>query len=143
MLHTSVWLVAAAASHLQLVQLLLYLGVMLEVAELEATTAVGAGAALCVALLRVKPAGPTQSLAQLLYKQLTAGVLQAPLRLMLVCDAAGRTEGLTGLLAVPSERGRQFCLSACCAVGCCVLGTDASSSSVHEPMHPGSFAHHL
>jgi hypothetical protein len=47
---------AAACTHLQLVQLLLDLWVMLEVAELEPAAAVRAGAALRVALLRVKPA---------------------------------------------------------------------------------------
>jgi hypothetical protein len=86
---------AAAASHLQLIQLLLYLGVMFEVAELEAPAAVGAGAALRVALLCIKPAGMTCQRGSACIA--TAGAenpASAP-HLLLVDAAAGRSHSAT------------------------------------------------
>jgi hypothetical protein len=119
----------SSISHLQLIQLLLYLGIMLEVTELQAPTAVGAGAALCVALLCIKPAGRA-------YHHTSACIADAPASAacLLISDAAAAGRQLTAvLIAMTAKPTTVFvCLLGC--LSCKLLGTTNSCACAWDAL---------
>jgi hypothetical protein len=100
-----------------LIQLLLYLGIMFEVTELQAPAAVGAGAALCVALLCIKPARKAN-------RHGSACIVAAPASPACLLDfvAAAGKQLVAALVPMPAKLATVFvCLLGC--IRCQVPGT--------------------